>query len=133
MRRNTKPPAERESGIQDAAVAVLRLLGYRILVTTTHIKRGTSYASGQDKGIPDLLVSHDAWPEAFWVGVEMKRPGGRLSPAQDELKTAYRIVVAHSVEEAVSAVRTCEYVAFGQVFGRNCSIQPECPPIRMYL
>lgn len=108
-----------ECDIQAGAVAELRLLGYVVLETTTHI-RGTNKRSGVTPGIPDLLVSHVEWATGpVWIGVEMKTATGTLTKEQKELFAGGRICVARTVDEAVALVREYEYAMLGRVYGRT--------------
>lgn len=87
--------------MQAAIVDALRLLGCTVLVTTVRGWRGPR-GYGATPGVPDLLVARDGW--FGWLGLEVKRPGGRISPAQAELERRGLIVVVRSVEDAIAAV-----------------------------
>lgn len=89
-----------ERQVQEAAVEALRLAGFVVLQTTAWRQKGPS---GVSPGVPDLLVTHSDAPWGCWLGIEMKRPGGRLTPAQKWLADAGRIVVARSAEDALAA------------------------------
>lgn len=105
---------EREDQVQDCIVQGLRLRGYTVLVTSER-RRGERCAAcghwqrprlgrGTTPGIPDLLVSHPSWPPGMWLGIECKGTQTRLSPAQQELADAGRIIIARSWEDAWAAV-----------------------------
>jgi hypothetical protein len=100
--------AGNEAGLQRVIVAALKLAGFVVLQTNRHRKRcwrcGTwpSGGDGCDKGVPDLLI----WAPArgAWIGVELKKTGGRLSPEQAALARRSMIHVARSLEEVLRAV-----------------------------
>jgi hypothetical protein len=67
-----------------------------------------------DKGVPDLIVTSDAWPRGCWLGLEIKTDAGKLSPEQKDLEARDRIVVVRSMEEAEAACRAfCSWLAEG--------------------
>ena len=92
--------------IEAAIREELTLRGYICLHTSTHLRRGGSYATGADKGVPDLLVTHKRWPTGAWLGIEVKTATGRLSAEQKNLYELGRIYVVRSAEEAWLIVRT---------------------------
>ena len=88
-----------EDQIQTAAVQLLRLSGYIVLVTTT---RGVRGRTGVTPGIPDLLVTRENWLPGQFVGIEMKKPKGPVSEYQGVLLAKGRILIARSPEEALA-------------------------------
>jgi hypothetical protein len=100
--------AGHEAGLQRVIVQALRLLGFTVLQTSRHRKRcwrcGTWPAGGDgaDRGLPDLLIWSPT--RGAWIGVELKRTGGRLSPEQAALARRGMIHVARTLEEALLAV-----------------------------
>lgn len=119
-----------EEQVQRQIQEALLRCRYRVLSTVHRFKQTTcpncatrfrpSGAYGADRGVPDLLVSHDAWGGGgwpLWVGVEVKGPKTPLSPEQRELEASGRIVVVRSWQEAVAAVQAVEREAFGEVYG----------------
>ncbi len=103
-----------EAEIHRQIKEVLTRLGYVVLDTSRKPKRcpscgawGRSGAGdGVSKGTPDLFVTHPAWRfcDCAWIGLEVKRPGGRLRPEQAELERQSLVYVVHSVDEALAAV-----------------------------
>jgi hypothetical protein len=96
-----------EDEVQAAVVEYLQLVGCTVLVTSRRRKRcaGCGRVSaggdGATKGVPDLLVSHPRFPEAMWLGVEIKNRKGKLSREQAALHNAHQIVLVRSVQDAV--------------------------------
>jgi hypothetical protein len=82
----------------------LTLLGYEVL----RVGQWRTDHAGSDPGCPDLLVSHPAWPDACWLGLECKGTETRLSAAQRRLFAAHRIVIARCFEDAWEAVKRLE-------------------------
>lgn len=100
-----------EATIQRAILARLRLAGVlavhipnggrRSAVTGRHLK-----ADGMRPGFPDLIC----YQHGRHALLEVKAPGGRLSPAQREMhgelgRHAFPVAVVTSQEEAVEALR----------------------------
>ena len=76
-----------------AIVEALRAAGYAVQTME------------QGKGCPDLLVCD---PETNWLTLlEVKEPGGNLTPAQVKWHAAWpgKVYVVHTPEEALDAVR----------------------------
>lgn len=69
-----------EKDVQRACVTLLEGLGFGVWPTSQH-RRGT--LKGIAAGIPDLLTMH---PKTGFVGIEVKRPGGRQSDEQTEFE-----------------------------------------------
>lgn len=82
----------------------LKFKGLRVLATNKAKARVIC-----DKGVPDLIVTHDSWPGSMWIGLEVKTPIGRLSKEQTELHEAGRITVVRSLDDAEEAV--CKFIA----------------------
>ena len=108
--RKSKPTIT-EDFVQTQIVQYLRLKGFIVLVTSVRKGRvdqrtGRWEGYGTSLGIPDLLVSRENWPEAVWLGLEVKRPDKSpvLTPAQKELLAAGRIVIVQSIEDADKAI-----------------------------
>ncbi len=103
-----------EAEIQSQIVEGLTLIGYLVLVTSRRYRpcprcgvidhRG----DGASRGLPDLLVRHPRWPALTWVGLEVKKPGGRVSPEQQALAQAGAIAVVRSLEDAVAVLRALD-------------------------
>ncbi|NBW10336.1 MAG: hypothetical protein EBR82_20135 [Caulobacteraceae bacterium] len=49
------------------------------------------------KGVPDLIITHDKWPAYAWLGMEIKKPGGKPTPEQAALAARKRIVIVDDV------------------------------------
>lgn len=97
----------RESEISGAIKTGLKAMGYVVLSTASyHSKIGRK--TGISVGVPDLLVSHDNWPNGSWLGLEIKNAKGILGPEQEALEKAGRIVIARSWDDAIAAVRRFE-------------------------
>jgi hypothetical protein len=94
------PPAPSEEDIQKTAIELLRLKGFIVLETTVRVRGKT----GQSRGIPDVLVSHERWPRGCWTGIETKSDKGGLRPEQALLEAQGRIFVYRSPEEALAFI-----------------------------
>ncbi|MDB5057246.1 MAG: hypothetical protein JWO59_718 [Chloroflexi bacterium] len=96
-----------EADIQRGIVDGLRAMGYIVLETERYRRKCScgSYARGSHgtPGQPDLFVSHEAWGNQ-WLGLECKKPGGRIRPEQAELAARGVTVVVRNWEDAVRAV-----------------------------
>jgi hypothetical protein len=92
-----------ESELQSSIVRMLRALGFVVKSTNTYDRR-RARVMAQDKGIPDLLVSHSDFAPK-WIGMEVKTPGGKMKPEQQALLDEGRIVVVRSLQEALESVR----------------------------
>lgn len=102
-----------ENGLQEAIMQALTLLGYTVLSTSEHRKGQTcprcgtwqvlAGGRGTSKAIPDLLVRRREWPRGVLKGLEVKVPGGRVSPEQQALADAEGIVIVWSIEDAIEA------------------------------
>lgn len=90
----------RERDVQDAIVKVLELCGMTVLHTSAWRQKGPS---GVAPGVPDLLVFIPGMPLVA-VGLEVKRRGGVLSPAQKLHIEAGRYQVVRSPQAALDAV-----------------------------
>lgn len=101
-----------EKQFQQAVVNFLRFHGYSVFVLgfyRTKVKCPfcnhffhSSGSYGNARGAPDLIVSHDQFPQGVWVGVELKRPGAklRLTAEQKRLYEKNRIFLVASWEDA---------------------------------
>lgn len=82
-------------------MTLLRALGF-------HVSRfQQTRASRQTIGVPDLWIGHPGWQLSGWL--ELKAPGGRLSPAQRAWHaTAHasgaRVAVVHDRDELVTVL-----------------------------
>ncbi|MCW5936753.1 MAG: VRR-NUC domain-containing protein [Fimbriimonadaceae bacterium] len=94
-----KKPVPRERQVQESIVEALQLAGFDVKHTSAWRQKG---ASGVSKGIPDLLVWHPRC-EMMCFGIEVKRPGGCLSPEQREAVEKGRYRVATGPVEALEA------------------------------
>jgi hypothetical protein len=82
----------------------LTLQGYIVL----RVGQWRADHAGSDPGCPDLFVSHPAWLEACWLGLECKGTHARLSAAQRRLADGGRVVVCRRWEDALSELRRFE-------------------------
>lgn len=102
-----------ENGLQEAIMQALTLLGYTVLSTSEHRKGQTcpkcgswqvlAGGRGTSKAVPDLLVRRREWPAGVLKGLEVKVPGGRVSPEQQALADADGIIIVRSIEDAIQA------------------------------
>lgn len=104
------PKAPTEDDVQRVVVQGLRILGLEVRSTVVRgfsgRKDGKGY--GSDKGIPDLFVRHPSWPACAWLGLEVKRPGGGWSGAEQKaLWEGRHTARVTSLEQAAFAV--CEH------------------------
>lgn len=79
------PRAQREKGEQAAIVELLKRLGAQVYVLGTRRPTGDHPGTCQTPGLPDLYAfvpssTRDRFTQAVWI--EVKAPGGRVSPAQ---------------------------------------------------
>lgn len=96
MVRCAKP---KEHDVQRAVVQALRCAGFHVYETTAYRQKGPS---GVDKGVPDLLVSHNL-VRGYLVGLEVKRDRqAPLSPEQKAAVEAERYVVTTGPGHAVN-------------------------------
>lgn len=84
-----------ESIVKRETKQALEQCGFTVLQTASH-KR-----SYNTKGTPDLFVSLG---DFLWIGIEMKRPGGRVRPEQQELARGKRVLICDNTADAISAV-----------------------------
>jgi hypothetical protein len=111
-----------EAAVQANIVRELRKIGYEVLETSEHRKRercpkcGASIVSnagrGCDKGIPDLLVTHESWPEGSWAGLEIKGHSTQISPEQRDLYNRFRVFIVYSLSQALDALARVEFFLF---------------------
>jgi hypothetical protein len=95
---------ESEADVVQVITEGLALKGFTVLRVGQH----RADLSGQDAGVPDLLVTHPRWPEGVWIGLECKGTKTRLSPEQRRLHAARRIYVVRSWEDGLQAVKQFE-------------------------
>ncbi len=103
-----------EAQIQQAVEEELALRGFLVLHTSEHRRRQrcpscgheltSRNGSGTTPGVPDLLITHRDWYKGSWLGLEMKRERGTLSPAQRELARDGHIWVAYGHADAIRIV-----------------------------
>lgn len=77
-------------------------------------EKGMKVGHKATKGVPDLLVSKPSWVKGCWLGLELKKAKGVLSPEQAELHRCGRIVIVRSIEEADLALAEFERAMKGQ-------------------
>lgn len=94
----------REDQVQGTIIDGLRAMGYRVWCTTI---RGARRGSGQDKGIPDLLVGRKEWGPVR-MPLEVKGPKTRLSAEQQGDVDDGVLYVARSWDDALEAVALFE-------------------------
>ena len=89
-----------EAMVQQSIVDALE--AYGAIVLQTNLAKGRVIA---DKGVPDLIITHDGWPENAWLGMEIKKPGGKATPEQAALAARKRIVIVDNVDDAIKEFR----------------------------
>ena len=96
---------EKEKDIQSSIVAYLRLSGWRVFL---YAQPGAHRTLGGilEPGHPDLLAIRRVYPYTRYLWVEVKRPGGKLSPDQERLHAELRgsgawVEVWESVDDAI--------------------------------
>lgn len=101
-----------EEQIQARLVDLLRLYRYTVLPTNRNRRRCPSCRTFDNRpdamiaGIPDLLVTHDSWPEGVWLGIEMKRDASsRVRPEQQALLDRKRILICWDEQAGFEAVK----------------------------
>lgn len=108
-----------EDTVQRAIMLQARQDGYIVLSTSEHRKsepcphchkKMTSRVGrGTDKGVPDLLLTHETrWPPGLWCGIEVKGPKTPVSPEQKILHGQQRIFIARSVADYQAAMKAFE-------------------------
>jgi hypothetical protein len=124
-----KPRQRPEETVQAHAIRVLCGAGYTVHQTSVRVRQITCAREeggcgrkfypppgearyGTTPGTPDLLVTRRTWPRGVWLGIEVKAPGGRPTPAQAALLAEGRIAIIHSPEEALQAVHDMEAALF---------------------
>jgi hypothetical protein len=70
----------KESDIQQAITTALECAGFTVRHTSAFRQKGPS---GVSKGVPDLLCFHPSVPWSY-MGLEVKRPGGKLTLEQEQ-------------------------------------------------
>jgi hypothetical protein len=90
--------AGRKDSTQAAIVSALRAIGCEVLILN-------------QEGVPDLLVHHrfgatkEGW---YWTPIEVKRPRGKLTPLQIDLRRRAWFPVVSSVDEALALFGVAE-------------------------
>jgi hypothetical protein len=129
-RKKTPAPGVTEEQVQRTILDGLTAMGYTVLQTSHRTKRVKVCAScrtknyvpmkcnacsrplpwgyGATPGVPDLIVSHKAYGQGVWVGLEVKGPKTAVSEAQRKLRDAGHIHVVRSWEDAKAAMLTSE-------------------------
>lgn len=101
----------RETDLQQQIIEGLRWHGYEVQTTQEKRRRCSQCGSyshagtGVAQGIADLLVRHPEWPPALWLQLEVKIPGGRLTPAQSKSLRCGGLFLIYSLEEAMENCR----------------------------
>ena len=87
-----RKPRQVEKPIQAAIKDLLLMLGAKLYVLGTRRKRGDHQGTRQSPGLPDLLAflppratAHRVVPRRLLI-VEVKPPGGKMSPEQEEFR-----------------------------------------------
>lgn len=112
------PCVETEDGIQQRIVQALSWAGYRVLSTVHRYKRQTCAQCGHNqwaqggygatKGIGDLLVAVPKARPRLWLMLDVKRPGGKLSPEQKALADKGLLWRVESEQEALEVLKEWE-------------------------
>lgn len=104
-----------EEQVMQAILEALRAHGYIALSTVHRVHVATcpkcaarfraAGGYGADFGISDILARRDDMGTGHWLGLEVKKPGGALSPAQQDLERRGAILIVRSPQEALEAMR----------------------------
>jgi hypothetical protein len=93
-----------EKQIQQSIVEGLRLMGYVVLETGQR----RSDLAGNTIGLPDVFCTRPEWRTrngtGFWIALEMKKPGGRVRPAQAALVAAGVSAIVRNLDEALEVL-----------------------------
>lgn len=118
LKLKLSPVIETEDGIQQRIMEALAYRGYLVLSTVHRYKRQTCEKCGHNqwakggygatKGIGDLLVAVPKARPRLWLMLDVKRPGGKLSPEQQLLAEAGLLVRVENEQEALAAVQAYE-------------------------
>lgn len=90
-------PKIRENDVEKSCIQILQLRGYKVLRLPVGLFKTLDgrYHPVGEAGLPDYVALKGCAQPLF---VEVKRPGGKLSPAQEakiaELRQAYNLLVA---------------------------------------
>jgi hypothetical protein len=95
--RRTLKPSEADLVVQ--IQEGLRALGYTVL----RVGQYRADFAGTTEGTPDLFIGREGWGPVF-IGLEVKRPMGRLSRAQKALNDRGMTKVVHDFDEARSVM-----------------------------
>ena len=100
-----------EADLEKLVCTFLATLGYTVLKTTHRVKRcecgrWSRGDYGSTPGVPDVLARPSgAWKGPLWIGLELKAPGGKLSPAQKVLADAGAVTVIRSLDDLMELLR----------------------------
>jgi hypothetical protein len=109
---NTAVPIP-EASIQATVKQALETLGYTVLeIAKGRSAKAAGAWTGTTPGTPDLFVSHAAWGEPTWIGIELKTKTGRVRPEQQALADKGLTKICRSVYEALFAIMEWEYARF---------------------
>lgn len=120
LKLKLSPVVETEDGIQTRIIQALSWLGHTALSTVHRWKRQTCPACGHTfwpkggygatKGIGDLLVAVPKRSPRLWLMLDVKKPGGKLSPEQQVLADKGLLFRVESEEEALEILKEWEEV-----------------------
>jgi hypothetical protein len=116
VREGRRPPALLEKHVQRQIVDYLRLIGAEVYVLGTVRRKGDHPGTMQTPGIPDLwafLPAGGFGPTTLWI--EVKRKGGKRSPAQEVFAIQCDLVEQNYVCGGLDDVmRWCKFMMVGQ-------------------
>lgn len=92
-------PLERD--VQQAITDALELAGFTVRHTSAFRQKGSS---GVSLGVPDLLVFVPGFPWVY-IGIEVKRPGGKLSADQTAAVEREEYAMVDNPVDALEFVR----------------------------
>lgn len=98
-KKTLKDGRQSEYAIQLDICKALRLAGCTVLHTSVMNAKG---GYGSAKGVPDLLVHVPG--DRFLIGLEVKRPGGRVRSDQKALAEAGAYAIVYGVADAIREV-----------------------------
>lgn len=110
-------PRLRERDLQQHIRAALTHVGYSSLETGVPKRKTacpkcrhpfTPTGGNNSRGVPDLLVWRDGWPEGVLLGLEVKGQDTAVSDAQKALAASCRVVIVRSIRDALLALRGWE-------------------------
>lgn len=131
------PVQETESGIQQRIIEALSWHGWIVLSTVHRYRRQTCDKCGHNqwakggygatKGIGDLLVAVPKQSPRLWLMLDVKKPGGKLSPEQQLLADKGLLVRVESEAEALAAIVNFEEGVMNDP-GKRDHAGPPIPP-----